>query len=192
MGREGQYNSGKGRAAMLGYAFFTSPLNSEKTMPLHTDATEISVTRADGTPMRFSASLLSFLANRKKTRPFHLGDWLQSLDSEMLAHLRQLAKNALHDPPSVGAALEDLLSVIIHVLAAERQAETVSFSEEQIGEYIGMLHLLATLERLRRQGLLAYESVMSIEPDAANAVVLSQEAFAQADDIRRQMMRGLH
>jgi len=55
-----------------------------------------------------------------------------------------------------------------------------------------MLHLLATLERLRRQGLLAYESVMSIELDAANAVILSQEAFAQADEIQRQMMRGLH
>ncbi len=33
-----------------------------------------------------------------------------------------------------------------------------------------MLHLLATLERLRRRGLLSYESFMSIEPDAANAV----------------------
>lgn len=177
---------------MLGYAFFTSLPHSEKTMPLHTDSTEISVTRADRTLMRFSSNLLSFLANRKKTRPFHLGDWLQSLDSETLGHLRQLAKNAFHDPPSVGTALEDLLSVVIHVLAAERQTETVSFSEEQIGEYLGMLHLLATLERLRRQGLLAYESFMSIEPDAANAVVLSQEAFAQADDIRWQMMRGLH
>ncbi|MDD2766028.1 MAG: hypothetical protein PHE83_18855 [Opitutaceae bacterium] len=161
-------------------------------MPLHTDATEISVTRADGTPMRFSSSLLSFLANRKKTRPFHLGDWLQSLDSETLGYLRQLAKNALHDPPSVGTVLEDLLSVIIHVLAAERQTETVSFSEAQIGEYLGMLHLLATLERLRRQGLLSYESFMSIEPDAANAVILSQEAFALADEIKGQMMRGLH
>jgi hypothetical protein len=133
------------------------------------------------------------LANRKSPRPFHFGDWLQSLDGEMLKSLRQLADQSLNDPPAVGAALEDLLAVIVHVLAAERQAEAVSFSEAQIGEYIGMLHLLATLERLRRRrGLLAYESVMSIELDAANAVILSQEAFAQADEIRRQMRRGLH
>lgn len=177
---------------MLGYAFFTSPPHSEKTMPLHTDATEISVTRADGTLMRFSSEPSELFGEPEKTRPFHLGDWLQSLDSETLRALRQLAKNALHDPPSLGTALEDLLSVIIHVLAAERQAEEVSFSEEQISEYIGMSHLLATLERLRRQGLLAYESFMSIEPDAANAVALSQEAFAQADAIRRQMMRSMH
>ena len=161
-------------------------------MPLLIEATEVHVTRADGTPLRFSSSLLSFLANRKSPRPFHFGDWLQSLDGEMLKSLRQLADQSLNDPPSAGAALEDLLAVIVHVLAAERQAEAVSFSEAQIGEYIGMLHLLATLERLRRRGLLTYESVMSIELDAANAVILSQEAFAQADEIRRQTIRGLH
>ena len=161
-------------------------------MSLLIEATEVHVTRADGTPLRFSSSLLSFLANRKSPRPFHFGDWLQALDSEMLGHLQQLANQSLNDPQSAGAALEDLLSVIIHVLAAERQVETVSFDEEKIGEYMGMLHLVATLERLRRQGLLAYENVMSIEPDAANAVILSQEAFAQADEIRRQMMRSLH
>jgi hypothetical protein len=33
---------------------------------------------------------------------------------------------------------------------------------------------------------------MSIEPEAANAVILSQEAFALADEIKGQMMRGLH
>lgn len=167
-------------------------LNAEKTMPPHTDATEVRLTRADGTPMRFSTNLLNFLANPKSPRPFHLGDWLQSLDGETLGHLRQLAKTALHDSPSVGSALEDLLSVVLLVLAAERQTEAVSFSEAQIGEYLGMLHLAATLERLRRQGLVAYESPISIEPDAANVVVLSREALAQEDDIRRQMMRSLH
>ena len=167
-------------------------LNPLMTMPLPTDPIEINLNRADGTPLRFSSNLLSFLANRKSPRPFHFGDWLQSLDGEMLGHLQQLANQSLHDPQSVGTALEDLLSVIVHVLAAERQAESVSFGEDKIGEYMGMLHLVATLERLRRQGLLAYESVMSIEPEAANAVILSQEAFAQEDEIRRQMMRSLH
>ena len=162
------------------------------TMPLLTDPIEINLNRADGTLQRFSSNLLSFLANRKSPRPFHFGDWLQSLDGEMLGHLQQLANQSLNDPQSVGTALEDLLSVIIHVLAAERQAEEVSFSEEQIGEYIGMLHLLATLERLRRQGLLAYENVMSIEPDAANTVILSKEAFSLADEIQGQIMRRLH
>ncbi|CAG0990924.1 hypothetical protein ANRL3_02769 [Anaerolineae bacterium] len=161
-------------------------------MPLLTDPIEINLNRADGTLLRFSSNLLSFLANRKSPRPFHFGDWLQSLDGEMLGHLQQLANQSLDDPLSAGTALEDLLSVIIHVLAAERQVETVSFDEDKIGEYMGMLHLVATLERLRRQGLLAYESVMSIEPDAANAVILSQEAFSLADEIQGQMKRGLH
>jgi hypothetical protein len=192
LGCDRQRGCGKVRPAMLGYAFFKSPPHSGKTMPLHTDATEIRVTRADGTPLRFSSNLLSFLANRKSPRSFYFGDWLQSLDGEMLGHLQQLASQSLNDPQSVGTALEDLLSVIVHVLAAERQAESVSFGEDKIGEYMGMLHLVATLERLRRQGLLAYESVMSIEPEAANAVILSQEAFSLADEIQRQKMRGLH
>lgn len=177
---------------MLGYGFFKPNPDTGKTMPLHADATEIRVTRADGTPLRFSSNLLSFLANRKSPSRFYLGDWLQSLDGEMLGALRQLADKALYDPQSLGAALEDLLSVVIHVLAAERQAESVSFSEAQMGEYIDMLGLLATLERFRRRGLLAYESVMSIEPGAANAMILNPEAFAQADEIRRQITRRLH
>ena len=39
--------------------------------------------------------------------------------------------------------------------------------------------MLATLERLRRRGLLAYAGVISMELDAANSIVLSPEAFAQ-------------
>jgi len=161
-------------------------------MTLHTGETEIRVTRADGTPLRFSSNLLSFLAGRKSPRPFHLGDWLQSLDDETLGHLRQLADRALYDPKAIGNALEDLLSVVIHVLAAERQAESVSFNEDQIEGYIGMLHLLATLEHLRRRGLLSYESFMSIEPDAANAVILAEDSLAREEEIRRQITQGLH
>jgi hypothetical protein len=52
--------------------------------------------------------------------------------------------------------------------------------------------MLATLERLRRRGLLSYASFMSIELDAPNAIVLSPEALAHEGDIRRQMTRGLH
>ena len=52
--------------------------------------------------------------------------------------------------------------------------------------------MLATLERLRRKGLLSYESFMSIELGAPNTIVLSPEAFAHGEDIRRQMLRGLH
>lgn len=161
-------------------------------MPLHSNATEIRVTGADGTLLRFSSNLLNFLANRKSRHPFHLSDWLQALDGEMLYHLQALADRALNDPQAVGAALEDLLSVVVHVLAAERQTEAVRFSEEHIGQYIDVLGLLATLERFRRRGLLTYESFMSIELDAVNAVVLSQEAFSEADEIQRRITRRLH
>ncbi len=52
--------------------------------------------------------------------------------------------------------------------------------------------MLATLERLRRRGLLSYASVISIELDADNSFVLSPDAFAQEDGMRRQVARGLH
>jgi hypothetical protein len=55
-----------------------------------------------------------------------------------------------------------------------------------------MLHLLATLDRFCRRGLLGFESFMGILSEAAKAVVLSLEAFVQVDEIRQQMMRGLH
>ena len=160
-------------------------------IPHATDKIEIRAS-LDGTGLRFSSNLMSFLANRKEGHGFHLGDWLQSLDGDMLGHLQQLAEMALHGSPASGTALEDLVLVVFHALAAERQAEQIAFGEEQLGKYVELLCMLATLERLRRRGLLAYAGVMSMELDADNSIILSPEAFEQEEDIRRQMMRGLH
>ena len=160
-------------------------------IPHATDTIEIRAS-LDGVGLRFSSNLMSFLANRKKGYSFHLGDWLQSLDEDTLGHLQQLAEMALHGAPAIGTALEDLVLVVIHALAAERGAEQIAFGEEQLGRHVELLCMLATLERLRRRGLLAYANVMSLELDADNAIVLSPEAFAQEGDIRRQMLRGLH
>ena len=160
--------------------------------PHATDKIEIRASLADGSGLRFSSNLMSFPANRKDRGDFRLGDWLQSLDDDTLGHLQQLAEMALYGSPSVGAALEDLVLVVLHALAAERQAEHITFGEEQLGRHVELLCMLATLERLRRRGLLAYANFMSLELDADNSIVLSPEAFEQEGDIRRQMMRGLH
>jgi hypothetical protein len=158
-------------------------------MSLHKDEIEL---RADGMLLRFSSSLLSFLAKWGPGRTFHLGDWLKSLDEDTLAHLRQLTEQTLHDPRSIGIGVEDLLSLILHLLAAERQTETIEFNDEKIGEYIGLLGLLATLERLRRKGFLDYESFMSIELDAANTVILDKRALEYSEEIEAQLKRSLH
>ena len=148
--------------------------------------------RADGLLLRFSSDLLSFLASRRGRQGFHLGDWLQSLDDDRLGHLQQLAEAALHNPQSIGIAVEDLVSVVLHALAAERQTLEISFKQDDLGRHVELLCMLATLERLRRRGLLSYDSVMSIELGAANSIILNPDALAHEDDIRRQMMRGLH
>ena len=156
------------------------------------DKVEFNATGADGTHMRFTSNLLNFLANRRIPRKFHLSDWLQALDNEMLYHLRELARMALDDPESMGTTVDDIVSLVIHILAAERQTVEVNFRKDQLGHYISMLHHLAALERLRRNGLLAYKSFMSIEPEAANEVVIPQDAIYQADEIRREIMQSMH
>ena len=148
--------------------------------------------RADGRLLRFSSNLLNFLAGREGRHGFHLGDWLQSLDEAMLGHLQQLAEAALHDPQAIGSALEDMVSVVLHALAAERRAGEVVFRQDELGRHVELLCLLATLERLRRKGVLSYESFMSIELDAPNSIVLNPDALAHESDIRRQLLRGLH
>jgi hypothetical protein len=158
-------------------------------MTPHTESIEL---RADGLLLRFSSNLLNFLAGRDGWRRFHIGDWLQSLDGDMLGHLQQLAEAALHDPQSIGIALEDMVSVVLHALAAERRVGEVSFRQDELGRHVELLCMLVTLERLRRKGLLSYESFMSIELDAPNSIVLNPDALAQEGDIRRQMLRGLH
>ena len=158
-------------------------------MTPHTESIEL---RADGLLLRFSSNLLSFLASREDRRRFHFSDWLQSLDEDRLGHLQQLAETALHDPQAIGITVEDLVSVVLHALAAERQAVEVTFGKDELGRHVELLCMLATLERLRRKGLLSYANFMSIELDAPNTIVLSPEALAHEADIRRQMTRGLH
>jgi hypothetical protein len=85
-----------------------------------------------------------------------------------------------------------MVSVVLHALAAERQAGKIAIKEGDLGLHVGLLCMLATLERLRRRGLLSYESVMSIELDAPNTIVMNPDALALEPEIRRQMMRGLH
>ena len=114
-------------------------------MTAHSESIEL---RADGLLLRFSSNLLSFLASREDRRRFHLSDWLQSLDEDRLAHLQQLAETALHDPQAIGTALEDLVSVVLHALAAERQAVEVTFAQDELGRHVELLCMLATLERL--------------------------------------------
>ncbi len=159
---------------------------------LETENPEFNATNADGTHMRFTSNLLNFLANRGRSSKFHLSDWLQALDNEMLFHLRELARMTLDDPESMGTTVDDIVSLVIHILAAERQTIEVNFRKDQLGHYIGMLHHLVALERLRRNGLLAYKSFMSIEPEAANEVVIPQEAISQADAIRKEIMQSMH
>lgn len=161
-------------------------------MPPNTDASAISIAAADGAPLRFSSNLLRFLADRPRQPAFHLSDWLQSLDDETLGHLRQLTEQILQQPELVGAALEDVMMLVIQLLAAERQTLEIKFGQSQMGEYIQLLNLLTTLERLRRQGLLSYASFMSIELDAANALTVDKKAFDLEDAIRQQFMRSLH
>ena len=79
-------------------------------IPPVTDKIEIRASLDDGTGLRFSSNLMSFLANRKDRGDFRLGDWLQSLDDDTLGHLQQLAETALHCPQAIGTALEDLVS----------------------------------------------------------------------------------
>ena len=65
------------------------------------DAIEIRAS-LEGVELRFSSSLMGFLANRKGGGPFYLGDWLQALDGDMLGHLQQLAEMALHGSTAIG------------------------------------------------------------------------------------------
>ena len=142
--------------------------------------------------MRFSESLVGYLVNRKRREGFRLGEWMESLDDEMLAHLQQLSATLMHSPESLGTAVDDFLALILSALAAERQTQAISFGVEQINEYFGMLGMIASLERLRRDGLISFRHPLSIEPDADNTVTVSKEAHAQAQDIMAKLRRGFH
>jgi hypothetical protein len=113
------------------------------------------------------------------------------LDGDALYHLRELARMAMDDPESMGEAMSDILAVVLNAVSAERQTLQMTFSIDQLGRHIEMLHHAAALERLRRKGLLSYESI-SIDPEGKNVVFFPDEASSLADEVRREFMPRMH
>jgi hypothetical protein len=153
---------------------------------IDTEESENQATGTDGQAMRFSSSLMVFVANNGQGG-FHLSDWLQSLDGETLFHLREHARMALDNPEPKAEVMSDILAVVIYAVSIERQASEVTLSIEQLGQHIDMVHNAAALERLRRKGLLSYE-VISIDPEAENRVFFPDEAASLADEVRREFI----
>ena len=92
-----------------------------------------------------------------------------------------------------------LRSQRIDVAFGQFERQRVDFAtdpRQPLGQLlIGGLAAAQFAAQMRRNagiGFLSCASAMSIELDADNSFVLSPDAFAQEDDIRRQLARGLH
>ena len=153
----------------------------------------VSITHPDGVPMRFSENLATFLTHRPdKTTPFLLGEWLASLDDETLNHLQQFSALATRDFAGAGPSVGDLLMLVICAVTAETGRNSVSLSPDKTLEYIGVLSVTASFEKLTRAGLLKYRRYSSIDPEAPLSVLLPEDVHARSADILQWMKSKAH
>lgn len=120
----------------------------------------------DGHRPRFSESLVAFVVNESRRdlgRRFRLGDWIATLDDATLGHLQTLSEQAVSGQGLPPPAAADLLSVALHAVAAERAEEAVRADPDSVRGWHFALCLVATLERLRRTGLVEFDGRTSIE-----------------------------
>jgi len=154
-----------------------------------TNMLTVTIHHPDGVSMRFSESLMRFLADPgNQHRPFLLGDWIGSLDDETLSHLTTLSDQAAVDLDALGQQIQDLLLVVVTAVAAEKQALEVPLSPELLGDYFETLCLATRLERFRRAGWLILHSPLSIDGHQDAAITLTErgleEGFLRSDSKR--------
>ena len=148
-------------------------MNTPKRKPSHQTKpakgkTQVRAETADGQPLRFTQSLIAYIANRSEAqwrRGFRLGDWLATLDGDTLAHLVELSGQAAAGqelPPPAG---EDLLSVAVHALSAEKAVRRVKYSQSLQQGWLVAICAAATLEGFRRDGLVEYDGRASMETE---------------------------
>jgi len=127
---------------------------------------QVRIEMPDGQRLRFSESLVAFVANRpgrERRRGFRLGDWIASLDDGTLGHLADLAEQALSGAEPPGRAGEDLLSVAVHAACAERRVGKVRVDEEKAHAWLAAIFAGALFESFRREGLVEFDAPISIE-----------------------------
>ena len=158
------------------------PDRKRKPQPAPGDPVQVRITTPGGHRLRFSESLISFVANRtgpERRLGFRLGDWLASLDGDTLVHLAALSDQALLGGEPPAPAGEDLLSVAIHAAAAERGADEVMVDEAAARAWLAALCVASALEGMRRDGLVEFGGRASIDgADAAVAIAFTAKGMA--------------
>jgi len=152
----------------------------------------VSITHPDGTSLSYTENLVRFLINRRdKHLPFCLGHWLETLGHAELKRFVSLAEREVlnfatdQEPVETGCG-EDLMGVVVHVLAVETRSMKVSM--EQYTLNLGMLYSLAAMEEARRAGWIALEGVLSLsEPARASAAITDKGRKEMPEAFRRAM-----
>lgn len=136
----------------------------------------VRITHPTGASMAHSESLSAFLQERDSDcRPFHFGDWLESIDEGDLKHISELAMAFLEGDES--PQTDDLLSVALIARAAELQCPNLHVTSELLDEWVKVVYVVATVESFRRCGWLLLNAPLSIFAEAKICVTVTPEGM---------------
>ena len=128
---------------------------------------------------RFSDSLGRFLS-ASGARHFATGQWLKSLSDDELYRLGSLIGLALeHNNES---AWDDLALTCMKANGAERGAQDLMLTGDELIAHVTTLRVIVTVEYLRRKGRIQLKYELSIQP----------HAVVETDMPRRSVNRRAH
>jgi len=151
------------------------------------EATTVKINHPDGVSMRYSKSLIEYLANREnKSAAFYLGHWLALLEDSELEQLRVLANQFMDGVEET--YLDDIVSVCIHAMSAETRKPQIKLTPSDIGDWVGSLYVNSSIDSYRRRGWVELGSTLSIKPHKRVTMTITELGFRSGET----MLQRLH
>tara|TARA_B110000211_G_scaffold72352_2_gene83908 strand:+ start:11349 stop:11864 length:516 start_codon:yes stop_codon:yes gene_type:complete len=126
--------------------------------------------------MPLSKSLFTFLDSHQE--PFFVGSWLRTLTDKTLLDICSIDRE---DPTAFNPNnAQDVMLTALHAYNEEIQAsEDEYFDNELIVELTKSLILAATIEYLIREGVVASDTSITINPFANDEIAFIQDAYIE-------------
>lgn len=145
---------------------------------------KVTVTGSQDRPMELTEHLINYLMNRSPAGtflPFQAGAWLERLDDDRLALMGRALEAIGHDQPH--PYRDDVVSIVVHVVAAEKATPRIQATFEELHEWCGTLLVLTSFEKFRRMGMVELHAPLSLVNDGKLHFSLTERGLAMGEAI---------
>lgn len=120
--------------------------------------------------VKYAEDLDRFLDRRDSSAPFHIGDWLKTIDTERLGRMVDAAWQCVVDGQGAPCGYDMRLTAWLSYVA-ETGRRDVRHLEKRMGELVRYLYFAALFEILRRRGGIKLLTPIRVNPEMGTKFV---------------------